>query len=169
MAGKYEILDIGHITTLTEGDYMAKLGIKIQGQLNSYKALSPSQVKMLEWHLAQNGLEDIASVEVNIYNGTRIEFAHEGPLSRETSAESFVFGEKVARIVEVSKEINLDLSGIIVVHETGMRIGGSAHKLIASSGQVELIWGLIEAGEPEPCFAELGTIVEPRPLPLNFS
>lgn len=148
---------------------MPATGIKITGQITSHKAITPEQLDMLNWHLEQNDLKNVAVASVNVYNGTRIDFSYEGLENLHMNPQNFAFGEKVARIVETCEELSLGLTGIVVIHDTGMRIGGNAQKLVVSGGVTELIYGFIEAGHVRACFAELGTVVQTRPLPLNFA
>ena len=139
--------------------------IFVTGHLASTVEISPEHLEMLNGHLAENSLGEIATAVRNHDGTTSINFAFGGPGHLYMNATNFAFGENVARIVEISQELNLGLSGEVLLCQIEGYGTLSAQKITATGdGLVYLTRGSYSPVSKKPSFpSSAGELVKVRP------
>lgn len=118
--------------------------IFVNGVLNSKATITDEHLEMLNVHLKESRLGDVATADRDEAGNVRIVFAFEGDSHLHFNPSNFAFGESIARVVEISEEIELGFHGFVTIaqskpmnyldFQTAQEIEVNAGKTILSRG-----------------------------------
>lgn len=133
--------------------------IFVNGVLNSKATITDEHLEMLNVHLKESRLGDVATADRDEAGNVRIVFAFEGDSHLHFNPSNFAFGESIARVVEISEEIELGFQGVVsiaqVMSYSDFKI---AQKIQVEAGKVVLFRGTMQ--DKDFVASDDGTLVQ---------